>query len=241
MHLARIVKGQANLDNVVQSTSYSKLIGEKHARASGWKPRLWRSRKPECPTAVLSDRTPIPCPDSSGSSPTGQARQSPQRRTAPDVAPEASHPPTAAEGSQSRGQSCGNCSKACHPVRKKGRINAKILPNAKSDRLLADISIALYRALIGARGIPSERRGGMALHCVRPDQRILARQSHAHRSRAIVVLRLASYPASRSTHPASSPAPPEALPRAGLGRRADGKPVSMSLKFDLYLRSSIAR
>jgi hypothetical protein len=32
----------------------------------------------------------------------------------------------------------------------------------------------------------------MALHCVRPDQRILARQSHAHRSRAIVVLRLAS-------------------------------------------------
>jgi hypothetical protein len=54
----------------------------------------------------------------------------------------------------------------------------------------ADISIALYQALIGARGIPSERRGGMALHCVRPDQRILARQSHAHRSRAIVVLRL---------------------------------------------------
>src|SRR5258705_8419101 len=102
-----------------------------------WKTRLWRSRKPECPTAVLGDRTPIPCPDSSGSSPTGQARQSPQRRTAPDVAPEASHPPTAAERSQSRGQSCGNCSKACHPVRKKGRINAKILPNpAKSDRLL---------------------------------------------------------------------------------------------------------
>jgi hypothetical protein len=43
----------------------------------------------------------------------------------------------AAEGTQSRGQSCGNCAKACHPVRKKGRINAKILPNpAKSDRLL---------------------------------------------------------------------------------------------------------
>src|SRR6476469_8882047 len=109
-----------------------------HAPASSWKTRLWRSRKPECPTAVLGDRTPIPCPDSSGSSPTGQARQSPQRRTAPDVAPEASHPPTAAEETQSRGQSCGNCAKACHPVRKKGRINAKILPNpAKSDRLLA--------------------------------------------------------------------------------------------------------
>src|SRR6476660_4750801 len=116
-----------------------------HAPAAGWKTRLWRSRKPECPTAVLGDRTPIPCPDSSGSSPTGQARQSPQRRTAPDVAPEASHPPTAAEGTQSRGQSCGNCSKACHPVRKKGRINAKILPNpAKSDRLLESWSLETW-------------------------------------------------------------------------------------------------
>ena len=38
-----------------------------------------------------------------------------------------------------------NCSKACHPARKKGRINAKILPNpAKSDRLL-DIR---FRALL---------------------------------------------------------------------------------------------
>jgi hypothetical protein len=58
----------------------------------------------------------------------------------------------------------------------------------------ADISITLYRALIGARGIPSERRGGMALHCVLQINAFLRAQSHAHRSRAIVVLRLPGKP-----------------------------------------------
>src|SRR6185436_3464810 len=122
-------------------------------------------------------RTPIPCPDSSGSSPTGQARQSPQRRTAPDVAPEASHPPTAAEGSQSRGQSCGNCSKACHPARKKGRINAKILPNlAKSDRLLG--------SLVAAKGqdrqLPPRASSRFCVAHLRADSRETSLHSSQH-------------------------------------------------------------
>src|SRR5262249_22644123 len=53
---------------------------------------------------------------------------------------EATRPPTAAKGIRSPDQSYGNCSTASHPVSKKGRINASILPNsapcAKSDRLL---------------------------------------------------------------------------------------------------------
>jgi hypothetical protein len=49
--------------------------------------------------------------------------------------------PTEAKGTQSCDQSYGNCSTACHPVTKKGRINPSVLPNlaqrAESDRLLA--------------------------------------------------------------------------------------------------------
>src|SRR5712692_10483697 len=81
-----------------------------HAPACGAKTRPSHSHRPEAPAKPPGDTTPSPTHDNFRASTAGQEPRSLPHYNAPDAAPEAPHPPTAAVKSRSHGLFGESCS-----------------------------------------------------------------------------------------------------------------------------------
>src|SRR5450631_2576968 len=108
------------------------------APACGSKTLPSHSHTPEAPAKPSGDTTPTRTLDSCRSSISGRDPRPLQQQNAPDAAPEATHPPTAAAKTRSHGRFGESCSSQNPDGESK--IGPPILPNipvcVKSDRLL---------------------------------------------------------------------------------------------------------